>query len=102
MEAPEDGWHKEIFDENDLKLLRDEYSQKDEPIKTFAEGCCDDGLVPGQRVENLAYIIGEFAHSNFNDEGLFVEVIEKSVDGEEGEKLAKSYIGIQAIKDLET
>jgi hypothetical protein len=101
MEVPDDNWHREIFSEEDLELLREEYSATDEDIKTFAENCCNGGLVPGQGVENLAYLIGEFAYSNHSKDGFFVEVIDNEVDGREGEKLAKAYIGIQALSDIE-
>jgi hypothetical protein len=101
MDIPTDTWHKEILFDSDLGLLKEEYLDCDDTINKFVEHFCDEGSVPGQTPENLAYIIGEFAYSNLCEDGYFVEVIDESVDGREGEKLAKSYIGIQAMENVE-
>jgi len=98
MDIPTDAWHREIIANSDLDLLEEEFSTCEESILEFTDVFCDGEPVPGQTPENLAYVIGEFAYSNHSQDDFFVEVIENKMKGEEGEKLAKAYIGIQAMK----
>ena len=98
MAVPTEAWHREVLDKSDLELLENEFSAWEEHVTEFVETYCQKGIMPGQTPENLAYLIGEFAYSNLREDDYFIEVVDQGVDGREGEKMAKSYIGIQAMK----
>lgn len=100
METPSERWPKAIFDSSDLETLEDDFKSCKQDILQFVEHHYENGTSPVETSEMAACFIGNIAYENHGEDDYFIGVID-DIDGEEGKKLAKGYIGIQAIQEAD-
>lgn len=97
MESPSKRWPEAIFEGDDLDQLRCDFRSCKHAIVQWVENHYADGTSCGETPEMAALLIGHFAYMNHKEDDYFVQIIE-GIEGDEGKKLAKGYIGIQAIE----
>jgi hypothetical protein len=100
MEAPSKRWPNAIFDTDDLEGLKQDFSSCENDILEFVEHHYEDGTAPNESPEMAALYIGNMAYENHGEDDYFIGVV-NDIEGEKGRKLAKGYIGIQAIREAD-
>ncbi|WP_254279219.1 hypothetical protein [Haloarcula marina] len=100
MESPSERWPKAIFDTDILNKLEEDFDSCKHDILEYVEHQYQNGTAPGITPEFAACTIGEMAYRQHKEEDYFLKVIQ-NIDGDEAKRLAKGYIGIQAIKEAD-
>lgn len=101
MESPSAHWPEAILEEEDIEQLKEDFDSCKHKIVQWTEMRYDNGLAPGETPEFAACVIGEMAYENHKSDNFFKKVINNKMSGEAGKKLAKGYIGIQAIEEAD-
>jgi len=100
MESPSERWPEAIFDRDRLGRLCEDFNSCRADILEYVEHRYENGLAPMETPELAACTIGQVAYEQHKEDDYFVSEIDE-IDGEIGKKLAKGYIGIQAIQEAD-